>query len=108
MNLRISERQLRFRIAQGETELLTRDGMLAFSLNLGAQHVEYAVELADLEQTLALDVQKNVWRLLVDRKDFRKFLSSLPSREGIEQTVTMGDTQIELVLEVDVRRRKSA
>lgn len=106
MNLRISENQLRFRITQGETELLAKDGMLAFSLNLGAQNVEYAVVIADIEQTLALDVQKNAWKLLVDRKDFSQFIASLPSREGVEQTVTMGGAQVELVLEVDVRRKR--
>lgn len=106
MNLRISENQLRFRITQGETELLTRDGVLAFSLNLGAQTVEYSVALAEIEQTLALDVQKTAWKLLVDRKDFSQFLASLPSREGIEQTVTMNGAQIELALEVDVRRKR--
>ncbi len=105
MNLRISENQLRFRITQGETELLMRDGTLAFSLNLGAQTVEYSVAVAELEQTLALDIKKNAWKLLVDRKDFSQFLASLPSREGIEQTVTIGGAQIELVLEVDVRRK---
>lgn len=66
MNLRISENQLRFRITQGETKLLRQDGVLAFSLNLGAQTVEYSVALADLEKTLALDVQKSAWKLLVD------------------------------------------
>ena len=106
MNLRISENQLRFRITQGETELLTRYGVLAFSLNLGAQTVEYSVALADLEKTMALDVQKSAWKLLVDRKDFSQFLAALPSREGIEQAVTMNGAQIELVLEVDVRRKR--
>lgn len=106
MNLRISENQLRFRITQGETELLMRDGTLAFSLNLGTQMVEYSVAVVELEQTLTLDVKKNAWKLLVDRKDFSQFLASLPSREGIEQTVTMNGAQIELVLEVDVRRKR--
>ncbi len=50
MNLRISENQLRFRITQGETELLKRDGSLSFSLNLGSQTAEYTVALAELEQ----------------------------------------------------------
>lgn len=106
MNLRISENQLRFRITQGETELLRQDGVLAFSLNLGAQTVEYSVALAEMEQTLVLDIQKNAWKLLVDRKDFSQFLASLPSREGIEKTVTLNGTQIELVLEVDVWRKR--
>jgi hypothetical protein len=108
MNLRISENQLRFRITQGETELLMRDRVLAFLLSLGTQTVEYSVALTELEQPLALDVQKDAWRLLVDRKDFSRFLASLPSREGIEQTVTMGSTQIKLVLEIDVRRKHAA
>lgn len=106
MNLRISEKQLRFRITQGEADLITRDGLLSFSLNLGAQTVEYSVVLSDLEQPLALNVQNNAWKLLVDRKDFSQFLASLPSREGIEQTVTMNGTQLTLVLEVDVRRKR--
>lgn len=106
MNLRISANQLRFRITQGESELLMRDGTLVFSLNLGAQTAEYAVALADMDQTLALDVHKNMWKLRVDRRDFSQFLASLPSREGIEETVTMGGAQITLVLEVDVRRKR--
>ena len=108
MNLRISENQLRFRITQGETELLTRDGALAFSLNLGAQTVEYSMALAEIEQTLALEVKKNAWKLLIDRRDFSQFLASLPSREGIDQTVTVNGAQIELVLEVDVRRKQKS
>ncbi len=108
MNLRISENQLRFRITQGEAELLMRDGALAFSLNLGAEGAEYAVVLADLEQPLEFSIQKNAWRLLVDRKDFRQFVASLPSREGIEQAVTMNGAQIALALEVDVRRSKKS
>jgi hypothetical protein len=108
MNLRISENQLRFRITQGETELLRQDGVLAFSLNLGAQTVEYSVVLADLEKTLVLDVQKSAWKLLVDREDFSQFLASLPSREGIERNVSMNGTQLTLVLEVDVRRKRAA
>lgn len=108
MNLRISENQIRFRITQGETELLMRDGTLAFSLNLGAHTIEYAVVLAEMEQPLALELQKNAWKLQVDRKDFRQFLASLPSREGMEQTVTVNGDQIALVLEVDVRRKKAA
>ena len=106
MNLRISENQLRFRITHGEAELITRDGLLSFLLNLGAQTVEYSVALSELEQPLALNVQNNAWKLLVDRKDFSQFLASLPSREGIEQTVTMKGTQLTLVLEVDVRRKR--
>jgi hypothetical protein len=105
MNLRISENELRFRITQGETELLKRDGSLSFSLNLGNQTVEYAVTLVELEQPLDLEVHKNAWKLLVDRKDFRQFIASLPSREGIEQNVSMNGTQLTLVLEVDVRRK---
>ena len=108
MNLRISENQLRFRITQGETELLMRDGLLAFSLNLGEQTVEYSVVLAEMEQTLTLDVQKNAWKLIVDRKDFALFLASLPSREGIEQAVTMKGVRLTVVLEVDVRRKRAA
>lgn len=107
MNLRISEKQLRFRITQGEAELLTREELLAFSLNLGMQTAEYSVALAELEQHLDLEVRKNAWKLLVDRKDFRQFLASLPSREGIEQTVTINGAHITLVLEVDVRRKRA-
>lgn len=106
MNLRISENQLRFRITQSETELLKRDGSLSFSLNLGNQAVEYAVFLAELEQPLGLEVHKNTWKLLVDRRDFNQFLAALPSREGIEQNVSMNGTQLTLVLEVDVRRKR--
>ncbi|MEK6746166.1 MAG: hypothetical protein AABY33_03960 [Pseudomonadota bacterium] len=106
MNLRISENQLRFRITQGETELLKCDGSLSFALNLGSQTAEYAISLADLEQPLDLEVDKNAWKLLVDRKDFSQFIASLPSREGIEQNISMNGTQLTLVLEVDVRRKR--
>lgn len=106
MNLRISENQLRFRITQSETELLKRDGSLSFSLNLGNQTAEYAIMLTELKQTLDLEVHKNAWNLLVDRKDFSQFIASLPSREGIEQNVSMNGAQLTLVLEVDVRRRQ--
>lgn len=107
MNLRISENQLRFRITQGETELLKREGALSFTLNLGGQAVEYAVTLAELEQPLDLEVHNNIWKLLVDRKDFSQFLASLPSREGIEQNVSMNGAQLTIVLEVDVRRKRA-
>ena len=105
MNLRISENQLRFRITQGETDLLRRDRSLSFSLNLGNQSVEYSVVLAELKQPLDLEVHKNTWKLLVNRKDFIQFLASLPSREGIEQNVSINGAQLTIVLEVDVRRK---
>lgn len=105
MNLRISEGYLRFRITRGEIELLMQDEILSFPLHLGSQTMEYSIALTESKQPLTLDIQKNAWKLLVDRKDFGQFLASLPSREGIEQTVTVGGAQIELVLEVDVRRK---
>jgi hypothetical protein len=106
MNLRISENQLRFRMSQNETELLKRDGLLSFSLNLGIQTLEYAIVLAELKQALELEIQKNAWNLLVDRNDFNLFLTSLPSRVGIEQSTSINGAQLTLVLEVDVRRNR--
>lgn len=105
MNLRISQNQIRFRITQAEAALLTRNGSLAFSLSLGAHRVAYSLALAELEQALVLDVQKDAWRLLVDYRDFRRFIATLPSREGIKQTITTDGGLIELLLEADVRRK---
>lgn len=106
MNLRISENQLRFRITQSETELLTLNGVLAFSLDLGVQALEYAVVLSELGQPLALEVQRDEWKLLVDRAEFNQLIASLPSCEGIEHEVQSGTASITLVLEVDVRRKR--
>lgn len=108
MNLRISENQLRFRITQGETELLMRDGLLTFSLHLGTEMATYAIALIEGGRALALEVQKNVWKLLVNRHAFSQLLASLPSREGIELDTMMNGAPIALVLEVDVRRKQKA
>lgn len=108
MNLRISEGYLRFRITRGEMDLLMQDGILSFALYLGAQTVEYSIALTESERSLALDVRKNAWKLLVDRKDLRYFAESLPSREGIEQEVAVNGATLKLALEVDVRRRQAA
>lgn len=108
MNLRISEGYLRFRITRGEMDLLMKDGTLSFSLHLGAQRVEYSISLTESEKSLQLDVKKDAWKLLVDRKDLGYFAQSLPSREGIEQEVVLDGAALKLALEVDVRRKQAA
>lgn len=108
MNLRISQEYLRFRITRGEMDLLMKDETLSFSLHLGTQTVEYSIALTESEQPLQLNVQKNRWKLLVDRQDLRYFAESLPSREGIEQEVMLDGAALRLALEVDVRRRQAA
>lgn len=108
MNLRISEGYLRFRITRGEIDLLMKDEALSFSLHLGSQTVEYSIILTSNGKSFGLDVQQNIWRLLVDRTDLKYFAESLPSREGIEQEIVLGGVPLKLALEVDVRRRQAA
>jgi hypothetical protein len=108
MNLRIENNQLRFRITQDETALLTRHGEVSSRLDLGTSSMTYEVALATLEQPLALNVQEHVWTLRVNREDFRAFLSSLPARDGLEHTIIVNGVQIALVLEVDVRRVRAS
>lgn len=108
MNLRISEGYLRFRITREEMDILMREGRVSFVLRLGAQVTEYAVTLADSTQPLQLDAGSHSWKLLVDRAALQNFAASLPSREGMEQEMTLEGVPLTLALEVDVKRRQAA
>lgn len=106
MNLRISEHQLRFRISREELTELMGGEILQLTLNLGNQLFAYRLSINDSAQPLTLTVKENIWHLTVDKTILTKFAADLPSREGIEHKVRLGDSPITLVLEVDVRRKK--
>lgn len=101
MNLRISEGQLRFRITREEVNKLLGGTRVALVLPLG----EYTISLTHSDTPLMLEVNAPCWTLLVDRAVFEDFTYALPTREGIEHTVTIGGASLTLTLEVDVRRK---
>lgn len=108
MHLRISEGQLRFRITDAELKALRKGDALTMTLPLGEPPLTCVIELAQLTESLMLDEQKEGWRLWVDESALAQFAASLPSREGIEQDITRGGYPLKLVLEVDIRRKKTA
>ena len=100
MNLRISERQLRFRIARAELGTLLRGESLELQLELPRQTLRWRIEPGDRDTPLALEERDAVTVLQVDRAALASFAMKQPSRGGIEHP----QSGLLLVLEVDVRQ----
>lgn len=107
MNIRISEGQLRFRITREELQRLQNGVQLALSLPVQGQSHTYTVALKEQNMPLNVELKAQEWKLWIDKSALQQFADALPSREGIEHTIMLGDHQLKLVLEVDVRRRSS-
>jgi hypothetical protein len=106
MNLRISERQLRFRVSGEELTRLLGGEELQLDLPLGEQLFVYRLSMEDCAAPLFLTAQKNIWHLRIDKTTLTAFAADLPSRKGIEHEVQLGGAPLMLVLEVDVRRKR--
>lgn len=108
MNLRISKGQLRFRITRDELGSLLQGDILELRLPLSTGIRCYHLRCTTLPGSLALHEAEGTLTLTVDRGTLGNFEKQLPSREGIEQEITLADEAWTLMLEVDVRRRKDS
>lgn len=106
MNLRISKGQLRFRISRDELASLLQGDILELLLPLSTGIRCYHLRCINLPNSLELREMEGALTLMVDRGTLENFEKQLPSREGIEQEITLNGEAWALVLEVDVRRRK--
>ena len=105
MNLRISERQLRFRISRDEMARLMRDESLNLTITLPWGRWSYHVQTIEAASSLMIEHTPGQTRLLVDRYALMAFEDRLPARDGlIEQIVAEDGAPLTLVLEVDVKK----
>ncbi len=108
MNLRISEKQLRFRITRDELLKLMDGEKLESYLDLGdRQSFSYCIFTGESDTPLAFDADKGIWRLKIAKTALAEFAVLLPSRDGIEYEAQFGSGRVMLILEVDVRRGKN-
>lgn len=104
MNLRISEGQIRFRVTRDEVSVLFERGALELSLPLVSRICRYRVELGASPAPLTLHEEDALLCLVVDRPTLEAFTAQLPSRDGIEHTIRIKDSELLLVFEVDAKR----
>lgn len=107
MKLRISEGELRFRITRAELETLLQGTELTLRAPFVHQPQQYHIRTEKASTPLSLEETSTSISLMVNRDALQSFAKQLPSREGIEHTATLGNKNIVLVLEVDVRRSAS-
>lgn len=104
MNVRISQGQLRFRITRGELDGLLQDKTVELILPLVGQFQNFRIRCESLKSLLALQEYPAGLTLLVDHGALEVLEKKLPSREGIEQQITLKGESLLLILEVDVRK----
>lgn len=104
MNLRISMGQLRFRITREELDTLLQGDTVEIILPLSKKILHYFIRSTSLESPLAIQENTSGLTLLADRGALTALAKQLPSREGIEHSITLNGNNVLLVLEVDVRK----
>lgn len=103
MNLRISEKQLRFRITKDELQQLLGGQSLGMVLPHFRTH-SYTVKITDGQDSLSLKEDGQSWTLLVDRHALQALAEKLPSREGLCEEIQVAGQFFSLMLEIDVRK----
>ncbi len=106
MNIRISKKQIRFRITKEELATLGRGEKLVLQSPLGVNPSEYIIDVSEEPESLTLEERGGNLVLFVNKKLLAKLGERLPSKDGIENEVLINDQLVEVVLEVDIKRRQ--
>lgn len=113
MNIRISEKQVRFRITEEELATLERAQTLTLQSPLGVGMKQYVIEISDESESLvpnkssslALREKNGNLVLLVSKNSLTELHGKLPSKDGIEDEISVNGQLVKLALEVDVKRK---
>jgi hypothetical protein len=105
MNIRLSEGQIRFRVTTQEFEKLSRGDYV----QLETIPLTFVVTIAKkpLDQAMVIDLSCGAVQLVISPEEMKAFQARLPSKHGIEKTLSLGmGKSIDVAFEVDVRPEK--
>lgn len=104
MNVRLAENEMRFRVSQEEFQRMTSGE----HVQLETIPLTFVVLIAKkpLEQGMVLDLSCAAVQLVISPLEIKDFQARMPSKKGIEKTLSMGTGRtLDVVFEVDVQKR---
>lgn len=102
MNVRFSENEIRFRVSKEEFEKLS----IGEHLQLETIPMVFVAQPAKktLEQAMVIDLSCGQVHLVISPEELQALAARLPSRTGIEKTLTLGmGKTVNVIFEVDVK-----
>ncbi len=105
MNIRFSDGEIRFRVTAQEFEKLNKGEYV----QLETIPLTFVVTIAKkpLDQAMVIDLSCSAVQLVISPEEMKSFQARLPSKHGIEKTLSMGmGKTIDVAFEVDVRAEK--
>jgi hypothetical protein len=108
MNVRFSDRQIRFRILRSELDRLLSGRSLTLDVPMPRGHqFRASVNITSLGDWQLDSDPTGMW-LSMPRAVLESLAQSLPSKEGIEHQFTMDGQVLAVAFEVDLRVEKKA
>ena len=106
MNLRFTEDSVRFRISRDELPELLRNGQLVSSTPLppGGPILRYEIALVAFPAPVSLKCSDGKIVLLVSRDSLMGLVQRLPSKEALTGVETVGQEELKIKFEIDVKR----
>ena len=108
MNVRFSDRHIRFRVARHELERLLAGRSLALDVPMPRSHQFRASISATPMGDWQLDSDPTGLWFSIPRAALEELQQSLPSKEGIEHSFKTDHGPLAVVFEVDVRAESKA
>lgn len=105
MNIRFSDGEIRFRVTAQEFEKLNQGDYV----QLETIPLTFVVTIAKktLDQAMVLDLSCSAVQLVLSPEEAEAFRAQLPSKAGIEKTLSLGmGKSIDVAFEVDLRTKE--
>ena len=102
MKLRITSKQLRFRLSEQEAQLLLKEKSLAETLYLPVgQKLDYLIKISDQYQPMHLDYDNHALTLTLPVEHLESLIKN-PSKEGLSASYIEQDKNILFSLEIEL------
>jgi hypothetical protein len=106
VNVRFSDRHVRFRVVPHELELLLAGRSLALDVSMPRSHqFRASVNVTPLGDWQLDSDPTGLW-LSIPRSALEDLAQSLPRKEGVEHSFATGGEELAVDFEVDVRNEK--
>ncbi len=106
MYIRIQDDSIRYRLSRLEADQLIKEQKIQDALILSpAKKLRYSITLTDEKNNFEFQEQNNGLYLYINTNAFKSELKDRPSKTGILFTQSVGDKQITLSLEIDLKRK---
>ena len=102
MNIRFAKDEIRYRVTEDEFQQILQGGYV----QLETIPLTFVAQMAKkpLEQAMVIDLSCSAVQLVISPEEMESFKAQLPSKRGIEKTLTLGmGKSINVAFEVDLR-----